>query len=182
MLSRFWRTSQAVLVWYSAFLLSSQLPWNSIYRMFFIHFPSNQFKLEQKYWIDCEEMCLLHSIIKYGNLVWPFIWGSFSLIPYCRILIWEQVSWFYFPFIGVRKPLCLIIKEKILVSEKKIFWSLWSMSSQCCLSMAVLQSSYPRLLLCPNWSMASSSDMHKLRMNPITWLNKGWWAYIWKEV
>lgn len=108
--------------------------------MFFIHFISNQFKLEQKYWIDCEEMCLLYSNIKYGNLAWHFIWDCFPLISYCRILIWEQVSWSYFPSVGVTKPLYLIMKEKIWFSEKKIP-TLWSMSSQCCLSVTVLQSS-----------------------------------------
>lgn len=117
--SRFWRTSQAVLVWYSAFLSSSQLPWNSIYRIFFIHFPSNQFKLERKYWIDCGEMWLLHSMIKYGNLAWPFIWGDFSLISHCRILIWEQAAWFCFPSAGVRKPLYLIVKKKNIIFRKK---------------------------------------------------------------
>lgn len=149
--SRFWRTSQAVLAWYSAFLLSSQLPWNSIYRIFFIHFPSNQFKLERKYWIDCGEMWLLHSIIKYGNLAWPFIWGGFSLISHCRILIWERVAWFCFPSAGVRKPLYLIVKKKKYYFQKKKLPTLWSMSSYCCLSKTVSQSTYPRFLLCPNY-------------------------------
>lgn len=181
MLSRFWRTSQAVLVWYSVFLLSSQLPWNSIYRMFFIHFISNQFKLEQKYWIDCEEMCLLHSNIKYGNLAWHFIWGCFPLISYCRILIWEQVSWSYFPSVGVTKPLYLIIKEKIWFSEKKITNTVINVITVLPFSDCLTKQ--PRFLLCPNWSMASSSDMHKLHIwIPFTWLNTGWSAYICKEV